>query len=1783
MSSKKSKTVKNNINKTNPKNRSDHKKAEITKSAKQHSKKSLDKKALRLYILSFLVPFIVAIVGLVMGGFAPFGSKDIMTASGHESMVPFYHELYDRFHNGTVLAYNYNNGYDFSKVFLYYMSDSLNLVMLILPKSAMFGCMSVLYAIKIGLSGLFASIFFKYRKAIALFNKVEMEDERADEIAEYESKLKAKRDKAREKNKNKKDFKIGGSEAPKTKFGTWLANLDIYTFVLAVSYALSSYMITEGANIAYTGAVALFPLVLLGIERLIAEKHWLTYVIAFTLTLYANIYIAMIEFVFMLIYVPTRDYHSLKEGIEICLRKIVLDILVVGAGFVVVLNAFTSSVFHTDFSLSFPAYNPMANIADSFSEMMYGSLPSTVNSFVNNADLYASVLILFLLALYIFNSNVNVYSRIKNIIILFLLFIGTVFPTANHFLNICKDTSYFYTTFGFLFIIMLLIVGQDTLENIEHAKSWQVLLSFAIVIGITVYSMTSCTSYEGPNAYLYTMELVSLYFIITIMWKNNSMTRLVFDTAIGLIVIAEICMAFPKSFSQVGISADEYSSTLTAKIENATNHIIDKFDSNRESRIIYYESNRTNIEPVSEMLLGIKYVVTKEETENMDFNLTKIDSVDGIDIYENEYCLEGGVKLRGIPEGLLQNYISDPYDSINELVDSILVDVAHEEVYQPIPLLPEEIINSGYELYNKDGTIVNDETLNVYKLGAGHRGDLYGHTRYIVHAGEVSPFNEVFIEQKLLSKEDDIQIYNQSYYALNRNSYLILFNTLSDDIYKNATSISLSPIVSSTNIHYNNANVIDRITIWDNDYDIVYNESSKLEYSYPVFYPVILLTTTILFILVIIALYRNRNNSSLPLKKLKLIQIEALSNFIFRYRAYIINITFTTIIFILFLMITRVIPFGEKTALVSDGYAAYYPSLASTYIGLPSRLSDLRMESIGFSSLLFSAGKLGLESLFNILNWPLMLFSNESAISGVTFIFFIRFLLTGPTMIFYLTHRHRRRLQLTDPRLIPASIAYSICSFYTGYFVFYVFFDIALAMPFAILVLEGLLYKNDIKKYVIIMSLIMFFNMFQAFQLCEFILLYFFTFKFDSIKDFLQKGIKFAFASILSAMIAAYSLYPLFVTLQNSAYLLKGGISATDIIESSSSATSNVPSFNLHNTLIKSFKDLMVMCSTNQTDADFTKANSYAGILILFFVVAFLFNKKIHIYERISKAILVFILYFSYGNRFLNFIMHGFHKQTMVPNRFAYIIIFLAIVMFVDSYNVYNTIKSKKAVLILAITTLSIIVLSIFSFYSEGLSPLNISVILTICFTLTYFSLLCYRTVSKKSKKSVANRLLMILLITELVITNIYNVPGKFSTYIPPIESANRYITRIAKNQEYNKNIDRVESYSTGPKYELVNNGIKTSTYSVSGFSSTITASYLNAFYATNILSYKNNIQYNNGNILADEFLNVKAIAYDPFVCSDQVPIYMNKAAQSGRVTMYESPYSLAIGFNIPDKISISDLNIKTSKNVCDYHNSIFNRITNKDIYTLYKLHRQAKNTDDSNNTDSQITWKLANTSYIYENSYLKENNYFEYSVNHDRLGFRSITSNNTIITIHIPKEISGDIYIGNRRFIRYIASCDENNTLDIDLPFAYYVIPGKTEMECMEEQLQLYDIAVLNEGTLSDFYKTLKDGCIKNINVEGTTISGDINITEPGTIYFSLPKLDGFSAYIDGKRVDTVEYFGALGVPATDTGEHHIELRYKVDGFTEGIIISLSGIVIFIIVLTIQRKLSKQKDKNRK
>ena len=94
---------------------------------------------------------------MILGGFAPFGNKDIFTVSGNENLVQYYYEYIDSFKNGTFLFFSkrIGNGYDFSTVFTYYLSDPFNLMIALFPKGMMFSVLNIFHLFKSCFAGLF--------------------------------------------------------------------------------------------------------------------------------------------------------------------------------------------------------------------------------------------------------------------------------------------------------------------------------------------------------------------------------------------------------------------------------------------------------------------------------------------------------------------------------------------------------------------------------------------------------------------------------------------------------------------------------------------------------------------------------------------------------------------------------------------------------------------------------------------------------------------------------------------------------------------------------------------------------------------------------------------------------------------------------------------------------------------------------------------------------------------------------------------------------------------------------------------------------------------------------------------------------------------------------------------------------------------------------------------------------------------------------------------------------------------------------------------------------------------------------------------------------------------------------------------------------------------------------------------------------------------------------------------------------------------------------------------
>ena len=77
---------------------------------------------------------------------------------------------------------------------------------------------------------------------------------------------------------------------------------DFGSAFFGIFYALSGYMAAYSWNIMWLDCIILFPLIMLGLERLVYERRWGLYCLSLGLSILSNYYISIMICIFMVIY-----------------------------------------------------------------------------------------------------------------------------------------------------------------------------------------------------------------------------------------------------------------------------------------------------------------------------------------------------------------------------------------------------------------------------------------------------------------------------------------------------------------------------------------------------------------------------------------------------------------------------------------------------------------------------------------------------------------------------------------------------------------------------------------------------------------------------------------------------------------------------------------------------------------------------------------------------------------------------------------------------------------------------------------------------------------------------------------------------------------------------------------------------------------------------------------------------------------------------------------------------------------------------------------------------------------------------------------------------------------------------------------------------------------------------------------------------------------------------------------------------------------------------------------
>lgn len=847
----------------------------------------------------------------------------------------------------------------------------------------------------------------------------------------------------------------------------------------------------------------------------------------------------------------------------------------------------------------------------------------------------------------------------------------------------------------------------------------------------------------------------------------------------------------------------------------------------------------------------------------------------------------------------------------------------------------------------------------------------------------------------------------------------------------------------------------------------------------------------------------------------------------------------------------EIIPFGDKTVYRMDLYHQYGPLFSELYDRITNGQSLIYSWNTGL-------GGSFLGNFFNYLSSPIsfivLFFGHKNTFEAIASMIAIKSVLSAMSMSYYL-----KKSQKNNTLAISAfGIMYAFCGYFIAYYWNIMWIDAMYILPFVILGIERIIDLGKPRVYLFALIFAIFSNYYIGYMICIFsciYFLYYYVCSFDKLKKykenfekkkglirklqnsfFLKSGVKFALTSISAVIILLFMLLPVACVLRSSSATAGYTLTKSELY------------FNLFDFLANHLASLE---PTIRSSGDNVLPNIYCGVLTIILIPLYVFSKKIPSVEKIASVVLLAVMYFSFNLNYLNYLWHGFHFPNDLPYRQSFMYSFILLIL---AFKAFKNIGEFKKEHILAIG----LAVSAFIIITDKVGSKNVSngTVYTSIIYVILFTIVLGLITSKKNQAFALSVLMMCSVTAEIITANTDH-------YV-----ANQTKTAFSSDYDDFKNLQaEIDKSDDEPFYRSEMSSLRArmdpSWYGYNGVSVFSSMAYEKvADLQKNIGLYGNKINsytYNPQTPIYNAMFSLKYVFDKKNNISDS-DYYTFKAAND-TFTAYESNYMLNIAYPVLSDITEWDASIYADPvsaqeeyfRLATGVDGVFERLYDYDIVydnilqigeesiAVGSLPLNKISNGIGASADIQITAKDDENIYIYV-----------YSRNLDTV---TVTSPEITTTMNVS---DGYILDLGRHFA--------GDTVSVNLPLKDDV--GSANVD--------FFAFTVNKDRFTEGFEKLKDGQLEYTSFTETRVEGTFKAESNEVLYTSIPYDDGWSVYVDGKRVGSdniMKISGALLGVNVSEGEHNIVFTYHAVALKGSIIISAVFTVLLIILSVLKKR----------
>lgn len=449
------------------------------------------------YIVAFGLPFLICVIICIGNGVYPFGDNCILHIDMYHQYCPFFTEFLNKLQTGGSLQYSWNLGLgsDFVSLYAYYLASPLNFLILLCPKSHVIEFMTLLIILKISASGLTFFLYIRHH------------------------------------------YKLIGKD------GRMHKNQMIPALVFSTAYALSGFVAAYSWDIMWMDCIALFPLIMIGLERLVQEKKAGLYYITLALCIFCNYYISIMICIF-LVFVFALLFFSQKKGKGGAILRFGWYSLLAGASSAILLLPEIAVL-----SVSGSAEGGFPKTAEFYFNILaeLGRGAAVTSVYTGNdhwPNLYAGAFSLFLVWIYVLNRRISWKEKVPRIAMLVFFLVSFAENQLDYIWHGMHFPQALPGRQSFLYSFVLLSMGFAAVRKRKGTRIWHIavaaIVSMALLLVAGWYGDETVTE---PVSLVITALFICVYAVAFVLTKiTGKKKRQVFTEFAVFVAVAELAI-----------------------------------------------------------------------------------------------------------------------------------------------------------------------------------------------------------------------------------------------------------------------------------------------------------------------------------------------------------------------------------------------------------------------------------------------------------------------------------------------------------------------------------------------------------------------------------------------------------------------------------------------------------------------------------------------------------------------------------------------------------------------------------------------------------------------------------------------------------------------------------------------------------------------------------------------------------------------------------------------------------------------------------------------------------------------------------------------------------------------------------------------------------------------------------------------------------------------------------------------------------------------------------------